>query len=159
MTIQGMVDAQPYQQPNETESSRKDECGAPSKGQCDQGNDQGSDGPAYTRAAIEDGYSEAAFLAGKPLGNCFAGAGPVESFPDSEQKSKGGKTKNGRGKAGENVDDGPEDDCQSEAEPRPYGVKKDATEQPGDRILDLERAQNSGEVGMCQMVLRGDQRR
>ena len=59
------------------------------KRQSDQGNALRRRAALTPGATIEDGYSETAFLAGKPFGNCLAGAGPVEAFPDSKEKSEG----------------------------------------------------------------------
>ena len=79
-------------------------------------------------------HGEAAFLTGEPLGNRFAGSGPVETLSNSQEKSKGCEAEDRCGKTSENVDERPEDHGKSKPQPRSHRVKKDAAEKPGDRI-------------------------
>ena len=53
----------------------------------------------------------------------------------------------------------PEDHGQRQPNPRPYGVEKDAAKKPCDRVRNLKRPEDLGQVRVRQMILRRDHRR
>src|SRR5579862_1835463 len=59
MAVDAMIDAQPDEQPHESQQPRGHKCRAPAERQCDHRNRKRSNGPAHTGAAIEDRYRKA----------------------------------------------------------------------------------------------------
>ena len=125
---------------------------------CDQRNDDCCQSATHARAAVEDGNRNAALLARKPLGYRLTGCRPVKSFADTQQKTEGCEAKDRAGKPRQEIDHRPEDDGQRQAQPCSNSIKEYAAKQPGDRIGNLESTENLGQIGMAQMVLRGDHR-
>ena len=122
---------------------------------CNPGDDQRGQGASYARAAVEDSHSNAALLAGKPLGNRLAGARPVEAFSNPQQKSKCGKTGNRTGETGEDVHHRPEAYRQSQAESGAHSIEEDASQKPCNRIGNLKSTENPTQIRMAEVVLTG----
>src|SRR5580704_9162711 len=91
--------------------------------------------------------------------HCLARAWPVESFADAEQESACRKTGNRVHKACCRVHRGPQHHGDGQPDACVRHIEKNATQKPGDRVRDLEGAENARQVGVTQMKLRRDHRR
>ncbi len=159
MTRRGMVDAQPYNEPHETQRTGKGEGPSPADPRSDLGNQENGKRAAHARSAVEDGDGDAAFFSGKPFGHRFAGTGPVESFADAEQGSGTGSESEHRiRQAGAGVDDGPEDHSDRQSDTGPHHVDKYAAQKPGHGVGDLESAEDAAQFSVGEMKLGRDYR-
>src|ERR1700679_3580587 len=102
-----MIDTQPKQKPHESKQTGKDKSRSPAEIERDHRDHNCRNHPSYAGAAIKNGNSQAALLAGEPLCDSLACSGPVEPFADSEQESKRGESKNRSGETGKDVDERP----------------------------------------------------
>ena len=158
MAVQRVINREPDDQPNKSQQPGQHEGVTPPQENSNPGHGQRRHRAAHARAAIENRHRHAALFGRKPLGDGFAGAGPVAALADAQEKTKYPEGKDGVREAGQHADDRPPDDRQGKPQARANDIEQDATDQPHAGVRNLEGREDTGKIGVAEVQLPSDDR-
>src|ERR1044072_195812 len=129
----------PCEEPDKTNRTRDDECGAPSILECDDRNDEWCNEGANVGAGVEDSCGEGTLFFGKPLSDCLNGRREVSRFAKAEEEASDTKAKHSMRECVAHRRKAPEDDRERESFARADAIDQTSDAEQPNRVCGLER--------------------